>query len=106
LLADILSWWLTKIHPMFAWLVIFAGMGMAVSFAFMWATSILEMWLFKPVFIDGIGARYLLLRDSKEPSTVDRLLSGCNTLLQKAKPATIWLVDRARSVLTGLFTKK
>lgn len=73
LIADILSWWLTKIHPMFAWLVILAGMGMAVSFVFMWATSILEMWFFKPVFIDGIGSRYLQWRDSMETSVADRL---------------------------------
>jgi len=63
LVADILSWWLTKIHPMFAWLVIIAGMGMGVSFMFMWVTSILEMWLFKPVFIDGYGKNYLQWRD-------------------------------------------
>lgn len=55
LLADILSWWLTKIHPTFAWLVILAGMGMGVSFMFMWTISILEMWFFKPVFVDGPG---------------------------------------------------
>lgn len=73
LIADILSWWLTKIHPMFAWLVILAGMGMAVSFVFMWATSILEMWFFKPVFIDGIGSRYLEWRDSSGTSVADRL---------------------------------
>lgn len=54
LIADIVSWWLTKFIPMFAWLVIFAGMGMGVSFIFMWFTSIMEMWLFKPVYIDGI----------------------------------------------------
>jgi hypothetical protein len=41
LITDILSWWLTKTHPMFAWLVIFAGMGMGISFAFMLVTSIL-----------------------------------------------------------------
>ena len=52
LIADIMSWWLTKIHPMFAWLVILAGTGMGASFMFMWVTSILEMWLFKPVFIN------------------------------------------------------
>jgi hypothetical protein len=51
LLVDILSWWLTKIHPMFAVLVILAGMGMAVSFIFMWAISILEMWFYPQVFI-------------------------------------------------------
>ncbi len=50
LLADILSWWLTKFYPLFAWLVIIAGVGMAVSFAFMLVISILEMWFFKWVF--------------------------------------------------------
>jgi hypothetical protein len=62
LVADIMSWWLTKIHPMFAWLVIFAGMGMGVSFMFMWVTSILEMWLYEPVFITGIGKHYQQFR--------------------------------------------
>jgi hypothetical protein len=52
LLVDILSWWLTKIHPMFAVLVILAGMGMGVSFMFMWVISLLEMWFYPQVFID------------------------------------------------------
>ncbi|MEQ1637835.1 MAG: hypothetical protein ABL903_14215 [Methylococcales bacterium] len=55
LVADILSWWLTKIHPMFAWLVIFAGMGMGISFMFMWVNSLLEMWLYRQIFIEGGG---------------------------------------------------
>ncbi len=62
LVADILSWWLTKFYPMFAWLVILAGMGMGVSFAFMWVTSIMEMWLFKPVYVDGLWPTYLRIR--------------------------------------------
>lgn len=72
LIADILSWWLTKIHPMFAWLVIFAGTGMGISFLFMWITAILEMWFFKPVFINGPGSRYLEWRDSPEASIADK----------------------------------
>lgn len=44
LVVDILSWWLTKLNPMFAWLVILAGAGMAMSFTFMWFVSIKEMW--------------------------------------------------------------
>jgi hypothetical protein len=56
LITDILSWWLTKIHPMFAWLIILAGMGMGISFMFMWVTSILEMWLYRQIFIEGGGA--------------------------------------------------
>ncbi|WP_051906317.1 hypothetical protein [Methylomarinum vadi] len=58
LLVDILSWWLTKLHPMFAWLVIFAGAGMAIAFAFMWLVSVLEMWAFEKVFLDANGVRY------------------------------------------------
>ncbi len=55
LLVDILSWWLTKLHPMFAWLVILAGAGMGVSFFFMWTVSILEMWAFDKVFVNAEG---------------------------------------------------
>ncbi len=55
LLVDILSWWLTKLHPVFASLIIIAGAGMAVSFAFMWTVSVLEMWLFDKVFLDANG---------------------------------------------------
>ncbi len=51
LISDILSWWLTKFHPMFAWIVIIAGMGMAISFMFMWATAILEMWMYHFVYV-------------------------------------------------------
>jgi hypothetical protein len=55
LVTDILSWWLTKIHPMFAWLVVFAGMGMGISFIFMWVISLLEMWGYQQIFIEGGG---------------------------------------------------
>lgn len=55
LVADILSWWLTKIHPMFAVLVIFAGMGMGVSFIYMWFISLAEMWLYQQVFVERCG---------------------------------------------------
>lgn len=44
LIIDILSWWLTKLHPMFASLIMVAGGGMGMSFAFMWIVSIKEMW--------------------------------------------------------------
>lgn len=45
LLIDIASWWLTKLSPHFAWLVVFAGVGLAVSFAFMWGVSMYQMWI-------------------------------------------------------------
>ncbi len=55
LLVDILSWWLTKLDPIFAWLVIMAGTGMAVSFFFMWTVSVLEMWWFDKAFVNVNG---------------------------------------------------
>ncbi|MGZ5008292.1 MAG: hypothetical protein ACXWFI_11715 [Methylobacter sp.] len=94
LIADILSWWLTKIHPMFAWLVILAGMGMAVSFLFMWATSILEMWFFKPVFIDGLGSRYLQWRDSSETSVADRVWFYIKVLAKQVKSAGAFAMEQ------------
>ena len=94
LIADIMSWWLTKIHPMFAWLVIFAGMGMGISFMFMWVTSILEMWLFKPVFIKGFGSRYLEWRDSPEASIPDRLWILIKILASQIRPTGVMLRRR------------
>lgn len=109
LIADIMSWWLTKIHPMFAWLVIFAGMGMGISFMFMWVTSILEMWLYKPVFLNRIGSKYLQWRDSPDASVVDRLLLMVKTLACQIKPAAAYLADlwktQAWPFVKGLFKK-
>ncbi len=45
LIIDIASWWLTKLNPHFAWLVIIGGGSMALSFAFMWVVSMYEMWI-------------------------------------------------------------
>ncbi|HEC73080.1 MAG TPA: elongation factor-1 alpha [Methylophaga aminisulfidivorans] len=45
LIVDITSWWLTKLNPNFAYLVIIAGGAMAFSFAFMWCVSMYEMWI-------------------------------------------------------------
>ncbi len=45
LILDITSWWLTKLNPNFAWLVIIGGSAMALSFAFMWTVSMYEMWI-------------------------------------------------------------
>jgi len=109
LIADILSWWLTKVHPMFAWLVIFAGMGMGVSFMFMWVTSILEMWLFKPVFLNGIGSKYLEWRDSPDASAVDRLLQALKALAAQAKPLAAFVTEqwltRAWPIIKGWLKK-
>ncbi len=50
LLIDIASWWLTKLNPHFALLVIFAGSGLGISFAFMWLVSMYQMWILGGVF--------------------------------------------------------
>jgi hypothetical protein len=109
LVADIMSWWLTKIHPMFAWLVIFAGMGMGISFMFMWVTSILEMWLYKPVFINGFGSRYLQWRDSPEASIADRIWLVLKTLASQIKPTVAFLTEQwlkhAWPIIKNLFKK-
>ena len=91
LIADIMSWWLTKIDPVFAWLVIFAGMGMGISFMFMWVTSIMEMWLYKPIFVNGFGSRYLEWRDSAEASIPDRVLALFKVAIDKIKPLALIL---------------
>ncbi len=93
LIADILSWWLTKIHPMFAWLVILAGTGMGASFMYMWAISLLEMWLFKPIFVSGLGMHYLQWKDnfnqansSKNRERLLKLLAILEKMFNYLKP--------------------
>ena len=46
LIVDILSWWLTKLNPGFAWFTIIGGIGYSLASTFMWATSMYQMfWL-------------------------------------------------------------
>lgn len=45
LLMDVASWWLTKINPNFALLVVAGGTGMAIAFVFMLIVSFYEMWI-------------------------------------------------------------
>ncbi len=45
LLLDIASWWLTKINPHFALLVVLGGAGLAMAFVFMLIVSLYEMWI-------------------------------------------------------------
>lgn len=47
LIIDVLSWWLTKWHPGFAWLTIIGGFGYTAASLFMWVTSIYQMWFMK-----------------------------------------------------------
>ena len=47
LIVDILSWWVTKWIPGFAWLTIIGGFGYSVASTFMWFASMYQM-LFMP----------------------------------------------------------
>ena len=43
LILDVLSWWLTKFSPHFAWLTIIGGIGYSLASTFMWFVSMYEM---------------------------------------------------------------
>jgi hypothetical protein len=43
LIVDVLSWWLTKWDPGFAWLTIFGGIGYSIASTIMWFTSMYQM---------------------------------------------------------------
>lgn len=45
LLLDILSWWLTKYIPIFAWLTMLGGFGYSAASTAMIFTSLAQMWL-------------------------------------------------------------
>ncbi len=45
LIVDISSWWLTKIDPGFAWLVIIGGIGYSIAAGVMLLTSLYQMWV-------------------------------------------------------------
>lgn len=45
LILDVISWWLTKFSPHFAWLTIIGGLGYTLASSFMWVTSMYQMWI-------------------------------------------------------------
>lgn len=111
LLVDILSWWLTKLSPMFAILVVLAGMGMAISFFFMWAVSILEMWFYPQVFIDKTTGQPR--RQLSEVVLEKLALLGCDknaTVLKNAlcltKSALVFALDKWQHVIWPLIKEK
>ena len=94
LLVDILSWWLTKLDPMFAWLVIMAGTGMAVSFFFMWTVSVLEMWWFDKAFINVDGEPHPRWSETFEAKLIEL---GIDVMLLK-----LWNVSRETAIKLAL----
>ncbi len=51
MIVDIGSWYLTKLNPAFAWLIIVSGVLMAMSFAFQWLVSMYQIWFYR--FVDA-----------------------------------------------------
>lgn len=45
LILDVASWWLTRMNPNFAWLVIIGGIGYSVASTIMIFTSLYQMWI-------------------------------------------------------------
>ena len=45
LIIDVASWWLTKLDPNFAWLVIIGGFGYSLASTVMIFTSLYQMWV-------------------------------------------------------------
>lgn len=46
ILLDIGSWYLTKIYPPFAWVVMISGGLMGIAFAAQWLISVYQMWFY------------------------------------------------------------
>jgi hypothetical protein len=43
---DVSSWYLTKLFPPFAWVLLFAGAVMGLCFAYMWIVSMYQIWFY------------------------------------------------------------
>ena len=50
LLVDVMSWWLTKYYPMFAWFTMIGGFGYSLASTVMIFTSLMQMWLPRPMW--------------------------------------------------------
>jgi hypothetical protein len=46
IVLDIGSWYLTKLYPGFAWVVMGSGVLMGMAFAIQWITSMYQMWFY------------------------------------------------------------
>lgn len=47
MITDIGSWYLTKLNPGFAWIIIVSGVLMALSFSIQWFVSMYQIWFYK-----------------------------------------------------------
>jgi hypothetical protein len=64
-------------------------MGMGVSFIFMWVTSIMEMWLYKPVYVDGVWYHYqqwkIKFAESSYEEKLKNLMAFVSSVLTQVK---------------------
>lgn len=56
IILDIGSWYLTKLHPSFALIVLFSGALMGMSFAVQWSISMYQIWFSKLAVPEGTRA--------------------------------------------------
>jgi hypothetical protein len=47
IVMDVLGWYVTKVFPPFAWVVMLAGVINALAFGIMWVLSMYQMWFYK-----------------------------------------------------------
>ena len=47
LVIDIASWYLTKVHPGFAWVIMASGFVVGACFLFQWVVSMYQMWFYQ-----------------------------------------------------------
>lgn len=96
LIIDILSWWLTKLSPLFASLIMLAGAGMGASFAFMWVVSLKEMWF--------INNPWFCAPDSRCQRTIKVVTGlGLNTLAFIGRTIRLEFVPKLFSLLKDSF---
>ncbi|MFI4979959.1 MAG: hypothetical protein ACHQIO_06390 [Nevskiales bacterium] len=64
IVADVSSWYFTKLFHPFAWIVILGGALMGLCFAFMWLVTMYQMWFSRP-------PRMVIERRGDDPTSVD-----------------------------------
>lgn len=57
LIVDVISWWLTKLNPNFAWIVIIGGFGYSIASSVMILSSLYQMWVLPMKLKAGQAAR-------------------------------------------------
>lgn len=70
LIIDVISWWLTRINPNFAWLVIIGGFGYSIASSIMIFTSLYQMWIM-PLRKGGLEPKFVNRQVAKADTDSD-----------------------------------